>query len=211
MDLFFSYRYYEILAVLGTFGNLATFLIFSRKRFNKIKISLLFRIMTVLNSFTLWTYTLMYDLNLNNLTFLDNFLCKFSQYFTYMLPTASGWILLYASLIRYITIRSFKKIRVLESSQFNIAMAVFIILATAALFLPINLYFGMVQLSSENSTNGSATSFRCLAINTESNLLISLVTVVFSFILPFSSSIIACQQAIRAALWTIEYSGNNSL
>ena len=130
---FLKYTYLDILAVLGTLGNVLSFLVFSRKRFDKMKITLAFRAMSIINTIMLLTniafaiFSSSNNINPDTISFIDIFLCKSLEYLVNFLPSSSAWILVYASFLRFITIRRTAKIKVLESFWFNIGIISFII------------------------------------------------------------------------------------
>ena len=126
---FLYYTYPDILTVLGILGNVLSFLVFFRKRFVNMRITLAFRAMSIINTLMLLGFIAFNYIPFNTdiFSFTDIFLCKLLQFFTTFLPSASGWILVYASFLRYITIRRTAKIKVLESFWFNIGIISFII------------------------------------------------------------------------------------
>ena len=118
---------------------------------------------------------------INTLSFIDIFLCKSLQYLFNFLPSASGWILVYASFLRFITIKRATKIQILESFWFNIGIISFIIIANGVLYAPLFIYNGMMP----NYDNSSITSYYCYFINAEANNIIDLVFLIVAIILPF--------------------------
>ena len=61
---FLTFTYPEVLTVIGTLGNLITLLIFSRKRFEKMRINYSFRAMSILNTILLWQVSISPNLSL---------------------------------------------------------------------------------------------------------------------------------------------------
>ena len=117
MNSFYDFLYYtypDILTVLGTLGNFFSFLVFSRKRFEKMRINLAFKAMSVLNTIMLLQFVVNIYTSLYYFSLIDTILCKSLQYLASFLPTASAWIFVYASLLRFITIRRTAKIKLLE-------------------------------------------------------------------------------------------------
>ena len=94
---FLQYTYPDILTGAGTLGNVVTFLIFFRKRFNKTPISVTFRAMTIVNTIMLWEFCYCsLRLVISPIIHLLTFFCL--SYFNFA-PSDSARLLVFASLL----------------------------------------------------------------------------------------------------------------
>ena len=186
MDSFIDFLYNTypyILLGVGSLGNFVSFWIFSRKRFEKNRISLSFRVMSILNTLFL----------INNfLTFSNStFWCKMGNYFYNVLPSTSGWILVYASLLRYATITRAQKIPLLESVWFNLATFFGIMIACAVLCIPFSVYimkFLILSATVQSSSGNQSVLidyYSCSIENKEAYFIIILFALIFGILLPF--------------------------
>ena len=81
------------------------------------------------------------------------FWCKIMLYMEYFLPSASAWILVYVSFMRYFTIRSLNKIQLLERDSFNMAVNVVITMVNVLVYAPVAVYDGLLIAPSTNQSN----------------------------------------------------------
>ena len=95
--------------LIGLFGNLFSFIIFSRKRFNTPIFSVYFRFINIIDTFTLIFAIndfLIFKYRLNA-ELVSEFLCHTFYYFNYSTAPSSNWILVIISIDRYMNIKLF--------------------------------------------------------------------------------------------------------
>jgi hypothetical protein len=98
--------FYPIITFIGVIGNLLSFKIFSRKKFENTVFSTYFRFLTLADTLTLvLPLNKFLELNLNiYIQNMSEYLCKYRMYMTYVIPPISGWTLALISLDRLISI-----------------------------------------------------------------------------------------------------------
>ena len=152
---------YPIVILVGVFGNILAFIIFSRKNFKNTIFRVYFRVL-VINDI----YTLSYLATSN---FLDgiyeivlingsDLLCKLKYISIYAIPANSSWILVVISLDRSISIIKPKKFSFKNNYLFQICVCVFITLFNLVYYF--QLYFSKIEtINSNNSTNNTKCNY----------------------------------------------------
>ena len=165
------------------------FLVFSRERFKKVSISILFKALSIIDTMLLWQISIQTNTNLQYPSSFDAFACKILEYFDFWLPSASAWILAYASFTRYMSIRSVSRNTIFNNNRFNIAIVISVVISNCIIFSPVLIFQGMIPVDL-NSTN---MTYECWFITQESayiaNILFLMIGIVIPFICMFSISI----------------------
>ena len=112
---------YESIVGIGGIGNLVSFLIFSRQKFNKYNVRNMFRVSLVFQTFNLL-------LNINIFE-LSTVYCKVYISLLFILPAYTAWILVFISLERYFSVVfSTKKVAKLFSNRIFQMLSLFVLL-----------------------------------------------------------------------------------
>lgn len=107
-----DYFLYNILpiciVVFGLLGNLICFVVFSRRKFKRISLNFLLRVMTITDSISLLqilpTYFKYSRFNFDIRT-VSGLSCKMFVYFKYFICPVKGWILVIIAFERYLSVQ----------------------------------------------------------------------------------------------------------
>lgn len=112
MNVQLSYIFETILPPLivlfGLVGNIITFIVFSRKKFEKVAMIFLFRVMTVTDSIALIQCLqafFKYSSFQFDVSTLSEASCKFFIYFKYAVAPVKGWILVVIAARQYFSVK----------------------------------------------------------------------------------------------------------
>jgi hypothetical protein len=102
MELVFG----SIVILFGLVGNLVSFIVYSRKSFQKFSSQIYLRAMTVIDSFNLFFYMhhLISEASEQNFQFIDSITCRIHVYLSYVIPCCSIFILMILSVDRVVCI-----------------------------------------------------------------------------------------------------------
>ncbi len=117
-----------LILVLGSFGNLLSLIVFSRKRFRKISLNIMFRIMCLTDTLcltqllqTLLTYTGTYNIRTHS-----KFACHFFPYLAFSILPFKGWILVFIGFERYMTVKNPGKKLVIRKAKIQVIIIIII-------------------------------------------------------------------------------------
>lgn len=102
MKYFFSVFFTSLIAIFGIIGNLLCFAVFSRRKFKKISLNLLFRTMCITDTLFLIQITqhIFATAGIYEIRNQSVLTCKLFVYITYMLAPIKGWILVFIGVER---------------------------------------------------------------------------------------------------------------
>ena len=171
---------YGLIFILGVFGNLICFLVFSRKILNKIPESFYFKAIAVTDSITLIQElrhfirsTFDYDLRL-----LSNWSCKLVLYSTYSTESISNWIMVCAIFNCFISLKFNRKFEFRNNFKFKLILLAFIYLISLGSYVP---FLILGQLN--NVFNQTDKILKCSYHHSEYILLT--MDLVYAIVLPY--------------------------
>lgn len=184
-----------IISCFGILGNILTFLVFLRKRFQNSSFSFYFKILAIINTilllhaFVRWSeFVLKFDL------FNGNMLgCHIIYYLCIALMSISEWLVPVISFDRLTKIiLRLRQIRFLKKRSFKISLIVLIFIFSFShpIFVPINAALNVLANSNNNRTNLTYESCNFESIVTISKW-ISLANKLFTFVLMVIITIIS--------------------
>jgi hypothetical protein len=162
---FLLYNLSVIMATLGIAGNIITFLVFLRSRFEKSTFAFYFKIMAITDSFVLLHFFGKWSIHVLGSHLYSNSLigCKFGYYTRIVFFTISLWILLIISFDRLcsiiIRLHTFTILRK-KSFQISLIAIVFIFGLSFPILIPINSKLIQVNIFN-NHTNKTETQLVC--------------------------------------------------
>jgi hypothetical protein len=188
-----SYSEY-ILATLcatGLIGNLISFIIFSRKKFNNFNSKNLFKLNLLNDSLNL-AFILIQQ---NYLAYIPNsiYCCKFFYSMVIILPAYSAWILVYISIERFIRFLNDERIKqILDKKTFNSTILIGILLTCFFYYTPVWYYTEVIYISTNNNnpqydyyyTYHNGTIGQCY-LNENIVNIITFMNMAFSCLIPF--------------------------
>ena len=128
--------------IFGLFGNIICFLIYSRKKFEKISVSFYYKVVSI-NNIIVVLQTLGYFTGyiINNdyiyIRHLSNIYCKLITYIEWVTLPISTWIMVIVLFDRFMTIKFNKRFKFLENFKFKCIILISIYLASFCLYTPI--------------------------------------------------------------------------
>lgn len=173
-ELFIKAIFPPVIMISGFLGNILLFLVLTRKKFENFPIRTMFRIQAVADSVYLLQFiedylAHLYRIDIRN---FSSFSCKLFRYLNYSFCPISGWLLVYISLERLVSIRHPFKNSNLRKSKFQILASIFIVIWNLMYYIPVFIYHDKIQ-------------FTCDFIDPIARDLIGLLDLVNSTLLPF--------------------------
>jgi hypothetical protein len=190
------------LYVVGLFGNILSFLVFSRKSFSGNSISIYCRALIISEFFVLMPLALDIGLTFkSDLTVVSNFFCKFSYYIIISGSSTPGWILAVLSLDKMLCIRWINKFLLIKKRSFQ--LTVVLVIAISNLFLYLLLPFGMqIETISVESSNNVTSQVTCDLVYNEYSNEIAFIYLIESNLIPFvlmiSSSFVTMRVLVKS-------------
>jgi hypothetical protein len=177
--------FFPFLVIIGLSGNLATFAVFSRKRFTNTVFSTYFRALAITDSLTLsltvttkfFAYQFGYNVRL-----VSVHLCRLFIYIAYAVPTTSGWILVVISLDRWLSIVLPSKFLIRKRKSFQLLTIFSIIIFNFVLYC--QLFFSNIQNINTFDNTTNITINRSVCIPTGGDL-INWIDLFNSTLVPF--------------------------
>ena len=153
----FIFHYVSILiALIGIWGNLLTFIVFSRKKFQNVSFSFYMRVkmfadtIILLNSFKhFWAF--IFDVYF---VYTADIVCKLSEYVIYVCGTSSFGILAMISFDRLITIVYPQKFSFIRKAYFQILALVVIFAINISIYMPMAI-FSELKIANTTGINNS--------------------------------------------------------
>jgi hypothetical protein len=127
---------FPLISFLGTFGNVFSFVFFSRKKFKNTIFRTYFRFLCITDTLALFVCmcTFAYDILGINLRTFNEFSCKLIVLMAYSMPTTSAWTLVAISLDRLVNLVFPFKLLFRKKIKFQVSVCIGILLAN-------NLYY----------------------------------------------------------------------
>jgi hypothetical protein len=150
---------------IGLVGNLLTFLVFSRKKFQTNSISVYMRALAVADSFTFYrfiSYCFLYFGNVK-LSSLSNFMCKLNNFMITGLHSISIWVLVAFSSDKMIhALGKSQRFPFMNKKSFQLAVVIANALfhCIVYLFIPI-----LIELKQTPGSNGTSPTYICALQN----------------------------------------------
>lgn len=173
-----------IVLILGTFGNTIGFLVFSRKRFQKLSVRNVCRFLAVTDTICLIQiiedYSTFEPRNFTNLT------CQILRYFNFSLGPISSWVLVYITIERFISIAFPKQSALFKKRKYQISFVLIISFYNFAFYLPIPLFVLLVAYSDASNSTNASQSYLCDFRTENSRRILSLLDLANSTLIPFA-------------------------
>ena len=180
---------YLPIVAIGFLSNMLAFVVFSRKKFEKNTIfTIYFRFLTAFDTLSLLLPLNKYLEYVYNIYIskISDFFCIFRFYILNVISSISGWITVFISLDRLISITSPSRYLIRKNPLFQITICLLIVFISSALFsLNINSH---IFVSYKNATNKTLITINCLAANYP---IFSIIRLIYSDSLPFLIMIIS--------------------
>lgn len=155
LKIAYIFQYLQIIvATIGIFGNVLTFLVYLRKRLRVYSFSLYIKTMTItdtiilLHSFRHWWAFI----GQANLDLVAPFFCSFDEYQSYSATMISLSLLTLISLDRLITVAFPNRFKILKNLYFKIAMILSAVVYSLLLFIDMPLNYTVRDIGPRNST-----------------------------------------------------------
>jgi hypothetical protein len=188
--------------LIGIIGNILSFIVFSRKKFQNTIFSTYFRILAICDLLTLLFRTEFFlsQFQLTTLISFTEFLCKIHNFLIYLIPCLSIWILLLISLDRSLSILTPAKFLFRKKQMFQLLACLIISVYNILLCFPL-FFTSTIEQTPKNSTSP-------LECNNQS-VLIDLLQLASSAIIPFILMLISSILIIKT-LFNSRKNSNNS-
>lgn len=167
LKIAYIFQYLQIIvATIGIFGNVLTFLVYLRKRLRVYSFSLYIKTMTVtdtiilLHSFRHWSAFI----GQANLDLVAPFFCSFDEYQSYSATMISLSLLTLISLDRLITVAFPNRFKILKNLYFKIAMILSAVIYSLLLLIDMPLNYTVRDIGPKNSTVYVLNVFMVLAL-----------------------------------------------
>lgn len=149
---------YPVIYIMGITGNFISLMVFSRKKFKNTLFEVYFRVLSVVDTFTLM-YVLVDFINYKygiNLYLTNYTLCKLGLYLVYVVAPMSGWILVTVSFDRMVNVLNPSSLKFRNEKLFQIGICLFILIYNLAFYSPLIMFteYKMV-FSNETKRNES--------------------------------------------------------
>ena len=200
VEFFVKAIFPPMILLLGLVGNVLLFLVLSRKKFSSFPVRNIFRFLAISDSIYLLQFiedylAHMFDYDVRNFSSVT---CKLFRYFNYSLCPISGWILVYISFERLLSIWSPYKNNQIKKTSFQIKTVFGIVVWNLVTYVPIIFYHDK-QYSSADDLKGT-----CDFITDESRAFMGLYDLINSTLLPFffmfMSSILIINAIVKSRL-----------
>jgi hypothetical protein len=136
---------------LGLIGNLISFLVFSRKSFQKNSVGIYCRALAISDSFMVFDFFLdVYSLTTSvPLPLVSKYICKFVWFTGVCLSPVSAWVLCVFSIDKMICVLNTRRFAFIKKKIFQISIIVAIVLINCAIYfvIPIKIEPSMEKLS----------------------------------------------------------------
>ena len=169
--------------IFGTFGNFVCFLVYSRKKFEKISVSFFFKAISINNCVILLhklRHYIQSAFNYNLKTSSD-LSCKIVSYSVYSTISISTWIMVYVLLDRFVSIKFNKKFQFLHDFKFKFFILSSIHLISFCIYIPVVIDN---QLTSKYlDFNETLIMYQCDLKSLDK--LISIIDLIYSTLTPF--------------------------
>ena len=174
-----------VVLIMGSIGNVFSFIIFSREKFRKTSFSLYFRVLAFSDSFTLLYIindipNVLYGQDLQNKSY---FWCKTFRYWLYSIAPVSGWLLVVISLDRMLSIIRPNKFLFLKKKQTQATICCVNLAFNLIFYIPLIVYKDYQAQENLNSSNSTEIIFKC--VNLEEEKIVDWLDLFNSTILPF--------------------------
>ena len=163
---------YPIIFIAGVFGNLLSFIVFSRPTFQNSSFSIYFRFLNIIDLISLLLMINKFiDLKYNiRIVTMSKHLCKLIPYLAYSIPSISSYILVIISLDRTISIYSLSKQLLLRKKKLlQMIICILIIAYNFIFYISMTSWFNLViAYGSEidlNYENNSLIYIDCLLLD----------------------------------------------
>lgn len=177
--------YPPILFILGLFGNIMSFAVFSRKKLSRLSFRNMGRLMAIADIIYLLQlpedfFTYYFDYNIRDVSVLT---CKLFRYFNFCLGPIPAWLLVYISYDRAISTVYPGKYLIFKTTNFKLCFILIIILFNLVFYIPIILYHEKISLT--NITNTYMDGFECYFNDLETAFVVVNMDLLNSTLLPF--------------------------
>ena len=168
-----------LIFIFGSLSNVIVFLVYSRKRLNRISASFFFKAIAF-NDIILLIQELRHFLKLTfnkDLKLDSDFSCKILMYMTYATPAVSTWIMVYLSFERYLSIKYLKKFNFRKYFKVKVFILLSIYTVNYMFYIPVSIF--------ETITKNNQSKM-CDLNESYQKFTITSMNLVFSTLLPFS-------------------------
>lgn len=145
-----------IVICIGLIGNVLSFIVFSRKTFNKLSLSFYGRALSIFDSFMFSNLIFQIGTVYITNTLLDSssIACKINNYIAVGFSPVSGWILVVLSIDQLINVSTVRRFQFMNEKKVQLALTVLILAVNLSLYVyaPINLELVAVNLDILNKT-----------------------------------------------------------
>ena len=181
--------FYLVIFIAGVVGNTISFMVYSRKKFEKTLFSVYFRTVLVTDLFQLvnCVYHFIRRKLHFNLEFYSLFVCKTRDYFVWSTAPMSGYILVLVSLDRLLSIRFPTRFQIRNNKLFQLSLIISYAAFCAIAYIPL---ITSVSYLLSNNSNGTNLDYECIHDTTSAvNIfdMFNLVLIPFTLMLIFTS------------------------
>lgn len=194
MELLLGYIIPMILIIFGLFGNIFSFIIFSRRSLSKFPTRNIYKTLAIADTiyllFISTELTIFYNFEIS-IRRMSNFSCKLTRYLSFSLGSISAWLLVYISINKFILIRYYNA-KLVKQNWFQNLFITLIVAYNLIYYFPIGVLVSLKPMLNESVNE---TTYRCEFNSDEMQIinwmdLISFTLIPFSFMFVFSILII---------------------
>ena len=167
----------------GIFGNFICFLVYSRKKLEKISSSFFFKSMAVSDIFILFQLIrhFLREVFNYNLKFLTDASCKITNYVLFSNISVSAWIMVYIIFDRFISIKYFQKFNFRNDLKIKRFILFSIFLISFIFYVPFGIYF---KFKEENNAKNQ-TGIEAYCSNFKNYNIFYILDLFYSSVIPF--------------------------
>ena len=186
-----------VVLIMGSIGNVFSFIIFSRDKFRKTSFSLYFRVLAFSDSFTLLYIindipNVLYGQDLQN---RSHFWCKTFRYWLYAIAPVSGWLLVVISLDRMLSIIRPNKFLFLKKKQTQATICCLTLAYNLIFYIPLIVFKDYQAQENLNSSNLTEIVYEC--VDLEEQNIVNWLDLLNSTILPFLIMVLCTSVTVR--------------
>lgn len=146
----------SVVICIGLIGNVLSFVVFSRRTFNKLSLSVYGRALSIFDSFMVSNLIFQIGTVYMTNTLLDSssIACKISNYISVGVSPVSGWILVVLSIDQLINVSTVPRFQFMNEKKVQLALTILILVVNLCLYVyaPINLELEKIDLDILNKT-----------------------------------------------------------
>lgn len=176
--------FYLVIIAFGIIGNILSFVIFSRKKFQHTIFSTYFRFLSIFDTlavlFGLVDYVSFHsEISVKEMSLFN---CKIIEYFSYITPSVSAWILVVISMDRLISIVRPSLFQIRKKNSFQISVCIFLLFFNLIYYIQL-LFSIIIPYEINEATN--ETRLWCSVISNEYGPIFDWLDLFYSTIFPF--------------------------